>query len=81
MMMVAILTVPVIVAFCFLLGTKCLPQGPSRKIKYGKDSSAIGTTVENVPSTARVAAGAFGFLTLIQTFDGPERFGAFQSLD
>jgi hypothetical protein len=25
---------------------------------------------------ARVAAGAFGFLTLIQVFDGPERQGA-----
>jgi len=32
---------------------------------------------QNVPSTARVAAGAFGFLTLIQVFDGPERYGAF----
>jgi hypothetical protein len=28
---------------------------------------------QNVPSTARVAAGAFGFLTLIQVFDGPDR--------
>jgi hypothetical protein len=26
----------------------------------------------NVPSNPRVAAGAFGFLTLIQVFDGPE---------
>jgi hypothetical protein len=31
---------------------------------------------QNVPSNARVAAGAFGFLTLIQVFDGPERYGA-----
>src|SRR5262249_4650019 len=31
---------------------------------------------QNVPSTARVAAGALGFLTLIQAFDGPERYGA-----
>src|SRR5215510_11300053 len=31
---------------------------------------------QNVPSAARVAAGAFGFLTLIQVFDGPERYGA-----
>jgi hypothetical protein len=28
------------------------------------------------PSTALVAAGDFGFLTLIQVFDGPERYGA-----
>jgi hypothetical protein len=27
----------------------------------------------NVPSVARVAAGDFGFLTLIQVLDGPER--------
>jgi hypothetical protein len=27
------------------------------------------------PSITRVAAGAFGFLTLIQLFDGPERLG------
>jgi hypothetical protein len=26
---------------------------------------------QNVPSIARVAAGEFGFLTLIQLFDGP----------
>jgi hypothetical protein len=26
---------------------------------------------QNVPSAARVAAGAFGFLTLIQVLDGP----------
>ena len=28
---------------------------------------------QNVPSRMRVAAGAFGFLTLIQVFDVPER--------
>jgi hypothetical protein len=27
--------------------------------------------IQNVPSIARVAAGAFGFLTLIQVLDGP----------
>jgi hypothetical protein len=27
---------------------------------------------QNVPSITRVAAGDFGFLTLIQTFDGPD---------
>jgi hypothetical protein len=27
-------------------------------------------------SMFRVAAGAFGFLTLIQVFDGPELYGA-----
>jgi hypothetical protein len=32
---------------------------------------------QNVPSTTRVAADAFGFLTLIQVLDGPERYGAF----
>ena len=31
---------------------------------------------QNIPSITRVAAGAFGFLTLIQLFDGPERYGA-----
>src|SRR5262245_13180437 len=30
---------------------------------------------QNVPSIAGVAAGAFGFLTLIQVFDEPERYG------
>ena len=30
---------------------------------------------QNVPSIARVAAGEFGFLTLIQLFDGPDRGG------
>src|SRR5262245_5335812 len=29
---------------------------------------------QNVPSTARVAAGAFGFLTLIHAFDGPDLY-------
>jgi hypothetical protein len=33
-------------------------------------------TSQNVPSIARVAAGASGFFTLIQGFDGPERQGA-----
>ena len=28
---------------------------------------------QNVPKIARVAAGAFGFLTLTQVVDGPER--------
>ena len=32
---------------------------------------------QNVPSTARVAAAAFGFLTLIQVLNGPDRYGAF----
>jgi hypothetical protein len=32
---------------------------------------------QNIPSIARVAAGDLGFLTLIQLFDGPERYGAF----
>ena len=32
---------------------------------------------QNVPSMTRVAAGAFGFLTLIHVLDGPERYGAF----
>src|SRR5262249_50015095 len=36
---------------------------------------------QNVPSWARLAAGAFGFLTLIQVFDGPERYGAFSFFD
>jgi hypothetical protein len=27
-----------------------------------------------------VAAGAFGFLTLIHVFDGPERYGRIESL-
>jgi hypothetical protein len=30
---------------------------------------------QKVPSAALVAAGAFGFLTLIQAFDFPERYG------
>jgi hypothetical protein len=31
------------------------------------------TAARKVPSIARVAAGAFGFLTFIQVRDGPER--------
>ena len=44
------------------------------------DRTAALTTTrrsENVPSMARVAAGALGFLTFIQVFEGPERYGAF----
>ena len=33
-------------------------------------SRVLGELYQNVPSIARVAAGAFGFLTLIQVFDG-----------
>jgi hypothetical protein len=40
------------------------------------DKIHIKFTGQNVPSAARVNAGAFGFLTLIQVFDGPERYGA-----
>src|SRR4029453_5906081 len=38
-------------------GTKYLPQGPPRKssVKYGKDSSTIGTTVENRLMAYRVS--------------------------
>jgi hypothetical protein len=39
-----------------------------REHRHGGD--AVG---QKVPSIARVAAGAFGFLTLIQAFDGPDR--------
>jgi hypothetical protein len=38
--------------------------------------SSLKVPRQNVPSIARVAAGAFGFLTLIQVFEGPERYGA-----
>jgi hypothetical protein len=31
---------------------------------------------QNVPSSARVAAGALGFLIFSHAFDGPERYGA-----
>jgi hypothetical protein len=41
------------------------------------DKIHIKFTGQNVPSAARVNAGAFGFLTLIQVLDGPERYGAF----
>ena len=41
----------------------CLPRGEPRK----------ASQCQNVPSIARVAAGAFGFLTLIHVLDGPER--------
>ncbi len=32
---------------------------------------------QNFPSITRDAAEAFGFLTFIQAFDGPERYSAF----
>jgi hypothetical protein len=31
---------------------------------------------QKLPSIIRIAAAAFGFLTLIQLFEGPERYGA-----
>jgi hypothetical protein len=31
---------------------------------------------QNVPSAARVAAGAFGFLIFSHAFDGPDLYGA-----
>jgi hypothetical protein len=65
------------------------PRGMCTKIGNAKNakkpmldlsnlSSASGRTrgFRTSPSTTRVAAGAFGFLTLIQVFDGPERYGA-----
>jgi hypothetical protein len=33
-------------------------------------------TTQNVPSIARVAAGAFGFLIFSHAFDGPDLYGA-----
>jgi hypothetical protein len=35
-----------------------------------------GPSTQKAPSVARVAAGAFGFLTSIQAFDFPEGYGA-----
>jgi hypothetical protein len=32
--------------------------------------------LQNVPSTARMADGAFGFLTFSHAFDGPDLYGA-----
>jgi hypothetical protein len=37
-----------------------------------------GINLEGAISRARIAAGAFGFLTLIQVFDGPEDFSSRQ---
>jgi hypothetical protein len=42
------------------------------------EKGLAGKLIQNVPSAARVAAGAFGFLTLIQVFDGPEDFSSRQ---
>ena len=43
------------------------------------DDAALG--IQNAPSIVRIAAGAFGFLTLIQAFDGHTRAsdGGFQN--
>jgi hypothetical protein len=41
--------------------------------KANTGGPAIVAVCQNVPSMARVAAGAFGFFTLIQIFDGPDR--------
>jgi len=58
--------------FC---GPSLIPTAPS----FGPNqqpwlNAAPGLlSFQNVPSAARVAAGAFGFLTLIHAFDLPER--------
>src|SRR5215510_1599226 len=52
-----------------------LPLGLSPGCSTGADLR--NQQRQKVPSVARVAAGAFGFLTLIQVLDGPEQYGAF----
>ena len=52
-MIVLFITVLVVVAFFIMRGTKYLPAKPPRKIKYGKDSSTIGTAVETSFRTFR----------------------------
>jgi hypothetical protein len=53
---------------------------PIRDEPRAGDGGFQGTVVRcysnKVPSKARVAASAFGFLTFIQVFDWPERYGA-----
>jgi hypothetical protein len=46
-------------------------------------NSSLGSLLggQNVPSITRVAAAAFGFLTLIQLLDGLERYGAVSRFD
>jgi hypothetical protein len=36
----------------------------------------MGESHQNIPSIIRMAAAAFGFFTLIQLFDGPDRYVA-----
>jgi len=57
--------------------TKSLAQRLSPKLLTNKYYVAYLTVCQKVASIARLAAGAFGFLTFIQIFEGPERFGAF----
>ena len=44
--------------------------GRGRATSYGGRRMVSCERSRNVPSLARVAAGAFGFLTLIQAYDG-----------
>jgi hypothetical protein len=39
-------------------------------------NQAFRSGVQKVPSIARVAAGAFGFLIFSHAFDGPDLYGA-----
>ena len=50
-----------------------LVRGFAAQISNCNRKSVISHCNQNVPSTARVAAGDLGFLTLIQVFDGPDR--------
>jgi hypothetical protein len=52
--------------------SNCNPK--SAKLNNHLPLSLISHRDQNVPSIARVAAGAFGFLTLIQLFDGANRW-------
>jgi hypothetical protein len=61
--------------------TKSLAQRLSPKLLTNKYYVAYLTVCQKVASIARLAAGAFGFLTLIQVLDGPERYGAFSFFD
>ena len=49
------------------------PQKRSVCLDVDQGFRTIEHQIQKPPSITRIAAGAFGFLTLIQLFDGPER--------
>jgi hypothetical protein len=55
--------------------------GVAEHVREGFPGKLIDRIRHHRPSRARIIAGLSGFLTLIQSRDGPERYGAFSRFD